>query len=136
MITAPAHGRPTSKTCIDHIILNFNNYEAISSTTISDLSDYFPAFAILKVEKCSDISPDILTRCYKNCNIEQIDLEFAEVNWENTVLNISDLNIASNIVLKITQYVYNRLAPFHKSGTKQPTTVKCHWLTSRLRSEI
>lgn len=133
LIDLPTRITPTSQTCIDHILVNFNYSEISSGTLLKDTSDHFPVFAIIYK---NNINPKLNTykRLYKNLQVDKIRKDLLEVDWQELVYNIRDADTAYDNFVTKTLDVFNVWAPIKEFTPPKYRTNG--WFNKELKIQI
>lgn len=136
LITIPTRIYESSRTCIDHILVNFNNSVIISGTLLKDTSDHFPVFANLDLQMTR--TPDVShRRCYKNINATKICKVFSDVDWGSLIYNFNDVNICYNNFVKKSLDIFDEIAPIKSQNYKPKRThMAKFWFTGELKKQI
>ena len=113
VIDIPTRITNFTKTCIDHILVNFTENNILAGTICTDISDHFPVFAIFENRKQENFSSLHKERFR---NLSKIDLNklercFEDIDWESEVFTITDVNKAYNNFIKCILVVLNKVSP-------------------------
>ena len=138
LITLPTRITPSSSTCIDHILINFNNYEVSCGTIKKDTSDHYPIFAVFHgmSTSTSEKPTKRFKRDYSKLNTSKLSTPFDKVDWNTLVYKANDIDTAYNNFCEQTRKTFNEIAPFVEILPKKCKSFKNAWIDAGLIKEI
>jgi exonuclease III len=135
LITVPTRITETSKTCIDHILINFISPNITCGTILKDTSDHLPVFAFFEENNLNKPFNKIKMRS-KLYKLEDLHSRLERVDWKSQVYDVPCVDQAYENFLKVTSDIFDSVAPkieFQPKGSRHP---KSPWITDTLLAEI
>ena len=102
-IDKPTRVHRSSATLIDNIFVNNPEQVSLSGNIISDISDHFSQFCLIKSTKASNISKKKKVRDFSNFSAESFRDDVCQVSWNTLTEN------GGNDVDKLFSSFYNKL---------------------------
>ena len=136
-IDKPTRVNSNSATLIDNIFVNQIGREITSGNIISDISDHYSQFCIIKSFKIKELPQKTMYRKFSRDTEENIHSELSEINWDLAMSNCGDnadsgfskfFNSLNKIVNK-----HAPLQPLLKCKAKQFSKP---WITRGIRKSI
>ena len=134
LITLPTRIASTSRTCIDHIMVNFDTCKFTPGIILKDTSDHFPVFVNLKVSTHNNLKSKLFKRYYKPMWKNDIQHYFSDVNWDLCLYNETNLNLCYDKFVTITREIFDKLAPIKEYVPSKST--KNPWFNNDLKHQI
>ena len=132
LLKTPTRITPTSATLID--IIHANNSQNISHTAVipSSLSDHDLTACVRKMNNIKYAPENIRCRDYRNYDVNQINNDLLNVNWEQ-VYNKTSSSEAWKVMETILKETLNTSAPFISKRIKGKPSP---WITDRIKTEM
>ena len=136
-VDKPTRVRSTSATLIDNIFINFPEQVLSSGNIISDISDHFSQFCILKsaVER-----PNIgkgKVRDFPKFSSESFTADLSQVNWNKIVeRGNGDINRLFLSFYNRLNKIINKHAPFKTPSNRRINQLTKPWITKGIRASI
>ena len=134
-ITIPTRITSRSKTLIDNIFSNCNNYEeGISGNITVSLSDHLAQFLIIP-DEChhAENKQNQFTRDMKNFDEEKFISELLEIEWSTLLqLNKDDPNISFEIFHSKIDNLINKYLPLRKMTKKEIKQGYKPWISNEI----
>ena len=89
-IDKPTRVNSNSATLIDNIFVNQIGREITSGNIISDISDHYSQFCIIKSLKVKELPQKIMYRKFSRDTEENIHSELSEINWDLAMSNCGE----------------------------------------------
>ena len=89
-IDKPTRVNSNSATLIDNIFVNQIGREITSGNIISDISDHYSQFCIIKSFKVKELPQKTMYRKFSRDTEENIHSELSEINWDLAMSNCGD----------------------------------------------
>lgn len=104
LISIPTRVSDFSSTCIDHILINFDEHELETGTLQIDLTDHFPVFVVLN--NIAKNRPST-TKIINKRSIAKIVLDLKNITWRD-VLSSTNVDTAYDLfITKINEVINN-----------------------------
>jgi len=100
---------------IDHILTNRTDAVIKSGVIVSDISDHFPIFVVDTHYDTRKRDEYFYCRNFTLPNLNNFKQSLAQVNWNSTVTNKNDVNLAYDNFWKIFHDLYERHFPLKKT---------------------
>ena len=127
-ISKPTRVTEHSATLLDNIITNITGYCINSGVLYNDISDHSPVFNLLQINsKITKKYAYIFRRMNTANNIEKLNTELNNANWEDDVFVDENPDSAYDTFLSILTSLINKCLPLKK--VKRQITDKSEWLT-------
>jgi len=133
LITIPTRVTSISSTCIDHILVNFDEYEYDSGTVELGITDHYPVFVILKKE-CIQASKPQRQRKINKESISKLHCEFPKVDWGG-IFEETCVDNAYCKFLEKTKAVFDLVAPYANIECRRKSRSNL-WFTEDLKKQI
>ena len=138
-IILPTRITPTSKTLIDNIYSNLENFkEGISGNLTLSISDHLAQFLIIPIQ--TNQIPKIhnlYKRDVRNFDRENFILDFLNIDWDNTIqIEKKDPNVSFNSLLKEVNTLVDQYLPLKKITKKEIRHQFKPWITNGIRTSI
>ena len=136
-VDKPTRVRSTSATLIDNIFISFPEQVLSSGNIMSDISDHFSQFCILKsaVER-----PNIgkgKVRDFSKFSSESFSADLSQVNWNKIVeRGNGDINRLFSSFYNRFNKIINNHAPFKTPSNRRIKQLTKSWITKGIRASI
>lgn len=132
ILNIPTRVSPSSSTCIDHILCNFDDFRINSGTLQTAISDHYGIFAVFE----NSTNPArVGAKCFRNLKFNENDIQkvFSTVEWTE-VFNSNDVVHAYEIFLLLCTKILDRVAPLITLRPKSRSKTKffAPWFTPSL----
>ena len=136
-IDKPTRVRSTSATLIDNIFITNPDKVVACGNLISDISDHFSQFCILKTMKHKSRVKKSKIRDFSRFSSDRLNAGLSNVNWNALFANeSSDVNnVFSSFYNKFNKLV-NKHAPMKTISNRQAKQFSKPWITKGLRKSI
>ena len=136
-IDKPTRVRSTSTTLIDNIFINNPDKVVACGNLISDISDHFSQFCILKSMKDKIRVKKSKMRDFSRFSSDRLHADLSNVNWNALFSNeSSDVNkVFSSFYNKFNKLV-NKHAPMKTISNRKAKQFSKPWITKGLRKSI
>ena len=136
-IDKPTRVRPTSATLNDNIFINNPDKVIACGNLITDLSDHFSQFCILKSMKAKTRVKKCKMRDFSRFSSDRLNADLSNVDWSALSANESnDVNsIFSSFYNKFNKLV-NKHAPMKTISDRKAKQFSKPWITKGLRKSI
>ena len=136
-IDKPTRVRSTSATLIDNIFINNPDQVVASGNIISDISDHFSQFCILKSMRDKIKIKKFKVRDFSRFSRDSFNADLSNVNW-NTLLDkkpCDEDNLFSSFYNKFNKLV-NKHAPMKTISNRKAKQLSKPWITKGIRISI
>ena len=127
----------SSATFIDNIFVNNPEQVSLSGNIISDISDHFSQFCLIKSVKASNISIKKKVRDFSSFSAESFRDDVCQVSWNALTEN------GGNDVDKLFSSFYNKLNKIVNKHAPMKVLFQCKakqlskpWITKRIKTSI
>ena len=136
-IDKPTRVRSTSATLIDDIFINNPDKVMACGNLISDLSDHFSQFCILKSMKVKTRVKKSKMRDFSRFSSDRLNADLSNVDWDALFANEpSDVNsVFSSFYNKFNKLI-NKHAPMKTISNRKAKQFSKPWITKGLRKSI
>jgi len=136
-IDKPTRVRNSSATLIDNIFVNNPEQIMACGNVVSDISDHFSQFCILKSMKDKMQVNKFKMRDFSRFSAECFNAELSQVDWDAiTLANSSNVNnLFSSFYNKLNKIV-NKHAPIKTISNRKARQLSKPWITKGLRTSI
>ena len=136
-IDKPTRVRSTSTTLIDNIFINNPDKVVACGNLISDISDHFSQFCILKSMKDKTRVKKSKMRDFSRFSSDRLHTDLSNVNWNALFSNeSSDVNkVLSSFYNKFNKLV-NKHAPMKTISNRKAKQFSKPWITKGLRKSL
>ena len=132
VITKPTRLTEFSATLLDHIYTNKRELRVTAGIVLSDVSDHFGIFAMIRqAQRTKDSISNILKRSFSQKNIDYFNNILSTTDF-NIVLNETCPNIAYDTFSKIYQNTYNIAFPLKQYVIPRKFIKKSPWMSKGL----
>ena len=138
-ITKPTRITSNSKTLIDNIFLNSQDFNTTSGNITSSISDHLPQFLIINNFKINNIPPkhNIYKRNFKQFNEEKFTKQLSRINWNDTLnTQNNDIHQSYKAFLNTVNTLLDKHAPEKKINKKEYKLSLKPWVTSGIQTSI
>lgn len=136
-IDKPTRVHRSSATLIDNIFVNNPEQVSLSGNIISDISDHFSQFCLIKSTKASNILKKKKVRDFSNFSAESFRDDVCQVSWNTLIEN------GGNDVDKLFSSFYNKLnkivnkhAPMKVLSQRKAKQLSTPWITRGIKASI
>ena len=136
-IDKPTRVRSTSATLIDNIFTNNPDQVVVSGNIISDISDHFSQFCILKSMRDKIQIKKTKVRDFSRFSRDSFEADLSNVNW-NALLNKRTCdadNLFSSFYNKFNKLI-NKHAPMKTISNRKAKQLSKPWITKGIRISI
>ena len=136
-IDKPTRVRSTSATLIDNIFINNPDQVVVSGNIISDISDHFSHFCILKSMRDKIQIKKTKVRDFSRFSRDSFEADLSNVNW-NALLNKRTCdadNLFSSFYNKFNKLI-NKHAPMKTISNRKTKQLSKPWITKGIRISI
>ena len=136
-IDKPTRVRSTSATLIDNIFINNPDQVVVSGNIISDISDHFSQFCILKSMRDKIQIKKTKVRDFSRFPRDSFEADLSNVNW-NALLNKRTCdadNLFSSFYNKFNKLI-NKHAPMKTISNRKTKQLSKPWITKGIRISI
>ena len=133
-IDKPTHVRSSSATLIDNIFVNTPDNIAVCGNIISDISDHFSQFCILKCTRDKTKTKNFKMRDFSNFSSDSFNDDLSNVNWNELFVNdLCDVNsVFSSFCNKFNKLI-NKHAPMKTISKRKAKLLSKPWITKGLQ---
>ena len=134
IITIPTRICSTTQTCIDHLLINFDNFEIECGTINCAITDHLPIFASLKIFFTTENHE--LPKSFTKLDLSETALEsaFSKICWDN-VFNEAVTNTAYQNFIDNCQSVINTISSTKRINRKIKLD-KSPWFNFEIKAAI
>ena len=139
LITQPTRITSHSKTLIDNIFINSQEFNTTSGNITSTISDHLPQFTIINNLQKNNIPPkhNIYKRNFKEFFKEKFTKELNNTDWTDTLaIKSNDVNKAYNSFLSTINNLLDKYAPEKKLNKKEYKLSLKPWITQGIQTSI
>ena len=136
-IDKPTRVRSSCAAIIDNIFVNTPYKIAACGNIISDISDHFSQFCILKSAWDKTKAKNVKMRDFSNFSSDSFNDDLSKVNWNALFVNDSrDVNsVFSSFYNKFNKLI-NKHAPMKTISKRKAKLLSKPWITKGLRSSV
>ena len=136
-IDKPTRVSSNSATLIDNIFVNQIGSEITSGNIISDISDHFSQFCIIKSLKAKELPKKTMYRKFSRDTDENIHSELSEINWDLTMANCRDnADAAFSKFFNSLNKIINKHAPLRPLSKRKAKQFSKPWISRGLLKSI
>ena len=127
-----------SATIIDIIASNLHEYECTSGNILYPDSDHHATFVSFSnfLENSTVKKPDVYRRNIKDIDLDALDIEFGNIDWNNLVFNEPNLDKAVDNMLISLDNLLDSHAPLRKLSKRKQKYVVKPWIDYNTVTEI
>ena len=127
-VDKPTRVHRNSATLIDNIFLNNPDQILLSGNIISDISDHFSQFCIIKAARDKYRGYTTKIRDFSNFSADQFNRELSEVDWECILVNhATDPDKLFSTFYKKFNKIVNKHAPITKLSKRKAKQLSQPW---------
>ena len=136
-IDKPTRVHRNSATLIDNIFVNTPDRIIACGNIISDISDHFSQFCIVKSAKDNTVPKTVKMRDFSKFCADRFNSDLAGVQWDNILIHgQNDVNkMFSSFYNKFTKVV-NKHAPIKRLSRRRVKELSKPWITAGLKTSI
>ena len=136
-IDKPTRVNSNSATLIDNIFVNQIGREITSGNIISDVSDHYSQFCIIKSLKVKELSPKTMIRNFSRDTEENIHSELSEINWDLAMRNCGDnADAGFSKFFNSLNKIVNKHAPLRPLSKRKAKQFSKPWITKGILKSI
>ena len=124
-----------SSSLIDNIFLNIFEYYSVSGNIVSDVTDHFSQFCILKSSVEIAQPKKITTRDYSKFSQRTFLQELSDLTWDST-LSAKDPSKAFSTFYNKLNKLFNKHTPLRTLSKRKSKQLAKPWITKGLRKAI
>ena len=128
-----------SATLIDHIFSNLYDYECLAGNLYYDHSDHYGNFLIVKdlLQSFHEINkPKIYRRNFKNIDLEKLETDFDNIEWENKVFYENNIDKCFENIIDETEKLLDRHAPLQEVSRRKSKYLTKPWIDNEAQNEL
>ena len=135
-VDKPTRVRTNSASLIDNILVNNPDQVIASGNIISDISDHFSQFCIIKSSRDKRIFPNKNIRDYSQFSSDSFHHDLSQVDWDETVSHCDDVNQSFSSFYNKFNKIVNKHAPMKIISKRKTKQLSKPWITKGIRTSI